>query len=276
MGRVRHVRSGCEVQVLTPAKMVSVDGFDQETKTIYEFYGCHFHGCPRCLPRNRDVRRNCHKDRTVNEVYDATEREAAMLRQAGYQVIEKWECDFNQDKKTDPQLKSFLQDLEMDAAWDLGHSGVAKSGRAGISDQKKSTRCGIAAKRTEGLLADYVNTWLKIKQESAGWPDDCRTQEQKDAYNPAYEQKEGITLEHVAKNPGRKTLLGQIRRETKQAANTCHSKRPSVLCYPQRPLLPYRSHPIRDDPSQRGSGKEPEDQCIYSHFDDGPCSSKTF
>ena len=38
-------------------------------------------------------------------------------------------------------------------------------------------------------------------------------------------------------------LLGQIRRETKQAANTCHSKRPSVLCYPQRPLPPYRSHP---------------------------------
>ena len=108
MGRVRHVRSGGEVQVLTPAEMVSVDGFDQETKTIYEFYGC-----PRCLPRNRDVRCNCHKDRTVNEVYDATEREAAMLRQAGYQVIEKWECDFNQDKKTDPQLKSFLQDLEM-------------------------------------------------------------------------------------------------------------------------------------------------------------------
>ena len=60
--------------------------------------------------------------------------------------------------------------------------------------------------RRVGLFADYVNTWLKIKQESAGWPDDCRTQEQKDAYIRAYEQKEGITLEHVAKNPGRKTL----------------------------------------------------------------------
>ena len=34
----------------------------------------------------------------------------AMLRQAGYQVIEKRECDFNQDKKMDPPLKSFLQD----------------------------------------------------------------------------------------------------------------------------------------------------------------------
>ena len=113
MGRVRHVRSGGEVQVLTPAEMVFVDGFDQEINNIYEFYGCYFHGCSRCFPRNRDVRRNCHKDRTVNEVYYATERKAAMLRQAGYQVIEKWECDFNRDKKTDPQLKSFLQDLEM-------------------------------------------------------------------------------------------------------------------------------------------------------------------
>ena len=34
----------------------------------------------------------------------------AMLMQAGYQVIEKRECDFNQDKKMDPPLKSFLQD----------------------------------------------------------------------------------------------------------------------------------------------------------------------
>ena len=113
MGRVRHVRSGGEVQVLSPAEMVFVDGFDQEINTIYEFYGCYFHGCSRCFPRNRDVRRNCHKDRTVNEVYYTTEKKAAMLRQAGYQVIEKWECDFNPDKKTDPQLKSFLQDLKM-------------------------------------------------------------------------------------------------------------------------------------------------------------------
>ena len=43
-----------------------------------------------------------------------------------------------------------------------------------------------------GLFADYVSTWLKIKQESAGWPDECRTQEEKDAYIDAYQDKEGI------------------------------------------------------------------------------------
>ena len=57
-----------------------------------------------------------------------------------------------------------------------------------------------------GLFADYVNTWLKIKQESAGWPSWCQTDEQKQAYKRDYLSKEGIQLEHVAKNPGRKQV----------------------------------------------------------------------
>jgi len=31
----------------------NVDGYDCETKTMYEFYGCFFHGCPRCY--NKDA-----------------------------------------------------------------------------------------------------------------------------------------------------------------------------------------------------------------------------
>ena len=60
--------------------------------------------------------------------------------------------------------------------------------------------------RRVGVFADYVNTWLKIKQESAGWPDECHTREQKDAYLRDYEEKKGIRLEQVAKNPGRKQV----------------------------------------------------------------------
>jgi hypothetical protein len=29
----------------------NVDGYDSETKTVYEFYGCFFHGCPRCYAK---------------------------------------------------------------------------------------------------------------------------------------------------------------------------------------------------------------------------------
>ena len=89
MGRVRHVRIGGEVQVLTPAQSYYMDGFDQQTNTILEFYGCYFHGCPRCFKKERNVRRNCHCDRTVEEVYQATLKKATMLREAGYTVIEE-------------------------------------------------------------------------------------------------------------------------------------------------------------------------------------------
>lgn len=57
-----------------------------------------------------------------------------------------------------------------------------------------------------GLFNDYVNTWLQIKQESAGWPRWCETEEQKREYVRRYKEKEGIDLENVQKNPGKKQV----------------------------------------------------------------------
>ena len=72
MNRIRHVKNGGEVQVLTPAEMYYSDGYYETTHTVYGFYGCYLCGYPRCFKRQRDVKRNCHKDRTVQEVYEAT------------------------------------------------------------------------------------------------------------------------------------------------------------------------------------------------------------
>ena len=81
--------------------------------TPSEFYRCWYHGCPQCFKRHRNVKNNCHLDRTIQEVYDATLKKAAMLRQAGYTLVEKWECEFKKDKTTDANLQAFLQDLEL-------------------------------------------------------------------------------------------------------------------------------------------------------------------
>lgn len=113
MGRVRHVRNGAEVQVLTATERYYVDGFDEETNTVFAFFGCWYHGCPQCFKRNRDVRNNCHSDRTVEEVYDATLKKTAMLRHAGYTVVEQWECEFKKEKKINPELQAFLKELEL-------------------------------------------------------------------------------------------------------------------------------------------------------------------
>ena len=60
--------------------------------------------------------------------------------------------------------------------------------------------------RRTGLFKDCVSTWLKLKQESAGWPGWCQTVEQKREYIFNYQEGEGIQLEIacIAKNPGRK------------------------------------------------------------------------
>lgn len=111
VGSVRHVRNWGEVKVLTPAEEYFVGGFDESTNTVFEFHGCYYHGCKNCF-KKRDLRRNCHLDRTVQEVYEAAQRKTEMSRRAGYTVIENWECEFNNYKKTDLQLQEFLKTLK--------------------------------------------------------------------------------------------------------------------------------------------------------------------
>ena len=114
---MRHVRNRGEVKVLTLAKEYFVDRFDERTNTVYEFFGSYYHGCKNffktnCFKTNLSVRRNCHLDRTVQEVYEATLRKSKMLRRAGYTIVGKWECEFENDQKTDPQIQEFLKTLE--------------------------------------------------------------------------------------------------------------------------------------------------------------------
>ncbi|KAJ8666730.1 hypothetical protein QAD02_008392 [Eretmocerus hayati] len=63
------------------------------------------------------------------------------------------------------------------------------------------------ARETElvgGLFTEYVNSFLKIKQEASGWPDNCTGEEAKLKYLRDYERPEGIKLdrEKIELNPG--------------------------------------------------------------------------
>ena len=59
-----------------------------------------------------------------------------------------------------------------------------------------------------GLFRDYVDCFLKIKQENSGWPSDVKTTEEKDAYIQSYIDKEGIHLdpEKIKRNDGLRTI----------------------------------------------------------------------
>ena len=51
-------------------------------------------------------------------------------------------------------------------------------------------------KNSGGLFTEYVNTFLKMKQEASGWPDHCNTEAEKQKYIADYYEKEGIKLEY--------------------------------------------------------------------------------
>ena len=86
--RIKHRRNGGEQVLQIKGGRVKVDGYDPPTKTVSEFQGCEYHGCKKCKPNGRHVKTFHHPDRTVEEIYQATQRKTELLKQAGYNVVE--------------------------------------------------------------------------------------------------------------------------------------------------------------------------------------------
>ena len=90
-----------------------VDGFHAPTNTVFEFLGCNFHGCKLCHPLCRNQPLYSHPDRTIEEVYESTRNKLAALRASGFTVVEKWECQYVKERKTNPQLKAFAESNQL-------------------------------------------------------------------------------------------------------------------------------------------------------------------
>jgi hypothetical protein len=62
--------------------------------------------------------------------------------------------------------------------------------------------------RKGGLFTEYVDAFLKVKQENSGYPDWCVTEEDKNIYIKKYAEKEGILLnkENICKNEGLRSI----------------------------------------------------------------------
>ena len=61
--------------------------------------------------------------------------------------------------------------------------------------------------KTGELFTDYVNTFLKMKQEASGWPEWCQNENDRWNYIRDYHEKEGILLDYNnIKNPALRAL----------------------------------------------------------------------
>ncbi|KAF8794344.1 hypothetical protein HNY73_002335 [Argiope bruennichi] len=244
---------------------VFVDGYCEETKTVYQYQGCFFHGCGVCYDGDS---RHPLKGITMSSVRQKTAEICAKIQALGYTVVEMWEHEFLRRKKEDPNLQSFLtthtfQDrlnprdsffggrtnaiklhhegnikyvdftslypwVNKYCLYPVGHPQIITENFGEIEDYFGIIRCRVippfAKKKgyritdmyevyhfprsSNSLFRTYIDTFLKIKQESSGWPSNCTTEERKIAYVQEYEQKEGIKLDpqNIEKNPGRRQV----------------------------------------------------------------------
>ena len=119
--QIVHAGNSEEVRLSHGADNFLVDGYVRETSTVYEFHGCFYHGCPTCFP-NRYQKHPKHFGLTMHEVYAKTLQKTSKLRQHGYTVVEKWECDFKNDVANNPTIADFVETLKFTDPLEPRHS----------------------------------------------------------------------------------------------------------------------------------------------------------
>jgi hypothetical protein len=88
-----------------------VDGFHEETNTVFEYYGCFFHGCQNCFP-DRSLRNPITKKALIVLYYETMEREAK-LRKLGYNIISIWGCEWKTIKENNPIVAELIKILNV-------------------------------------------------------------------------------------------------------------------------------------------------------------------
>ena len=84
---------------------IKVDGYHPESKTVFQFHGCLWHGCEKCYPEDRQglVLQKTRQGKVIprldtqkqpmsrKSAYEITLLRTQFLRKEGYRVVEKWE-----------------------------------------------------------------------------------------------------------------------------------------------------------------------------------------
>lgn len=92
MSNIRHAMNGGEVR---PPGIGKVDGFCEQTNTVYEHQGCYYRGFVRCFKRNVTNKRN---GLNMRKLDDDMHKKNEKIREK-YIFVEVWSCDIFNDKE---------------------------------------------------------------------------------------------------------------------------------------------------------------------------------
>ena len=105
---IQHALSGGEKKLMIGNKTYKVDGFCEETNTVYEFYGCFWHGCPNCYKPNII---NSKSQKDMGTLNDLTVEKRDTIKNAGYNHVSTYECQLTKNKEYQKFAKNFTQEI---------------------------------------------------------------------------------------------------------------------------------------------------------------------
>lgn len=94
-GRGKNIRFGKNT-------VYPVDGFIPEDQTVLQFQGCKWHGHGCELDNSKIDERLINRQRTETVVTN--------IESLGFNVVQKWECEWQKDKRGDPAINKFISD----------------------------------------------------------------------------------------------------------------------------------------------------------------------
>ena len=106
--KIQHALNGGEKRLIIDNKAYKVDGFCEETSTVYEFYGCFWYGCPNFYKPNII---NSKKQKDMGTLNDQTIEKRETIENAGYNHVSTYECQLTKNKDFQKFAKNFSQEI---------------------------------------------------------------------------------------------------------------------------------------------------------------------
>ena len=100
---IRHYRNAGYEKRIGP---YPVDGYDETSKTVYQFMGCYHHG-HLCNETKNVTNRRWLEERTAK--FDRTKDTTTYIQGKGFAVVEMWECEFKLYRKQHPEVNTILE-----------------------------------------------------------------------------------------------------------------------------------------------------------------------
>ena len=106
--KIQHALKKDEKKLVIGNMTYYVDIFCEKTNTVYEFYNCFWHGCPRCFKPNI-VNSSNQKDMvTLNE---QTIKRRDTIKNAGYGHVSTYGCQLTKNKDFQKFAKNFTKEI---------------------------------------------------------------------------------------------------------------------------------------------------------------------